>query len=245
MQEKLYAGKEKAVLFLFQGMDTSGKDGVIRKAFAGVNPQGFRVHSFKAPTAEEAAHDFLWRAHQLIPARGYMAAFNRSYYEDVLITRVHGQVSDAEAKRRLKHIRHFEELLADSGVVLVKIFLHISKEFQLEKLKDRIVNPEKNWKFDPNDLVERKSWEAYQRCYEEVFENSGTPDAPWHLVPADNRKYRDWAVLRIAVEKLEGMNLNFPAPYPELQKFLPEIEREQKTPKKSPPPPKRCSSPVT
>ncbi len=226
LQERLVAGKERAVLFLFQGMDCSGKDGVIKKVFAGLHPQGVSAHSFKAPTEEEARHDFLWRAHAAVPALGQIAVFNRSYYEEVLITRIHGKVQDEEAKRRFRHINHFEALLAESGVKVVKIFLHISKQFQLEKLISRIEDPSKNWKFDPGDLKERKSWKRYGEYYEELFEKC-SKEAPWHVVPADNRWYRNYAVLKIAVDALRSLELKEPPANPELQQLLEEIKKEE------------------
>lgn len=226
LQDKLYAGRRHAVLFLFQGMDCSGKDGTIRKAFTGMNPAWLQVHSFKAPTEEEKHHDFLWRAHRIIPELGCIAAFNRSYYEEVLINRVHGVVTDREARKKFRHINHLEELLADSGVKLVKIFLHISKEFQRKKLMERIENPHKNWKFDPNDLVERKAWHHYQNCYEDIFEECSTEEAPWYLVPSDHRWYRDYAVLQIVADTLEDLDLHYPAPRTDLLPLLAELEGE-------------------
>ncbi|WP_341279305.1 PPK2 family polyphosphate kinase [Paenibacillus sp. FSL H8-0537] len=227
LQEKLAASKDQAVLFVIQGMDCSGKDGVTKHVFAGLNPQGVSAHSFKAPTDVEKRHDFIWRAHNNAPELGQIAIFNRSYYEDVLITRVHGAVSDQEAKRRFKHINHFESLLADSGVKVVKIFLHISKEFQLEKLKSRIEDSSKNWKFDPSDLQERKYWEQYQGYYEQVFEKC-SKHAPWHIVPSDHRWYRNYAVLRIAVDALRSMELQDPPANPELKAFLKEIKEQER-----------------
>ncbi|WP_328800611.1 PPK2 family polyphosphate kinase [Paenibacillus sp. LX16] len=227
LQSKLFTEKKQSVLFVFQGMDCSGKDGVIKQVFSNLNPAGVTVHSFKSPTAEELSHDFLWRAHSVTPGRGYIAAFNRSYYEDVLITRVHGQISDKQAKRNIKHIKHFEQLLLDNGVKVVKIFLHISKQFQLEKLIDRIEKPHKNWKLDPSDLQERKFWKQYIQYYEDVLELSATKQAPWYVVPSDNRWYRDYTVLRIAVQTLEEMKLSDPDPRPELESLLPELYKER------------------
>ncbi|WP_141502710.1 PPK2 family polyphosphate kinase [Paenibacillus luteus] len=226
LQEKLIASKQQSVLFIFQGMDCSGKDGVIKKVFAGLNPQGISAYSFKAPTEDEARHDFLWRTHRLVPALGQITVFNRSYYEEVLITRIHGKVEDSEAKQRFKHINHFEALLADSRVKVVKIFLHISKEFQLEKLISRIEDPSKNWKFDPSDLLERKSWKQYGKYYEELFEKCSKA-SPWHIVPSDNRWYRNYAVLNIAVDALRSLELKDPPANPELQVLLEEIKQEE------------------
>ncbi|MEV5030436.1 PPK2 family polyphosphate kinase [Paenibacillus sp. LPE1-1-1.1] len=226
LQEKLVASKEHAVLFIFQGMDCSGKDGVIKKVFAGLHPQGISAHSFKTPSEEEAQHDFLWRAHRAVPALGQIAVFNRSYYEEVLITRVHGKVSDELAKQRFKHINHFERMLTDSGVKVVKIFLHISKEFQLEKLISRIEDTGKNWKFDPSDLKERKAWNQYSELYEELFEKCSKA-APWYAVPSDNRWYRNYAVLRIAVDVLRSLDLKEPPANPELQPLLAKLRMEE------------------
>lgn len=210
LQDKLYASKTNAVLILFQGMDCSGKDGVVKKVLANLNPQGFRAESFKKPSEEELAHDFLWRTHKVMPPKGFITAFNRSYYEDVLITRVHDTISDSEAAKRLKHIQHFEKLQADNGVLVIKIFLHISKAFQYEKLKERIANPEKHWKFDTNDLQERKYWEKYVEAYEDVFTQTGKKLSPWYIVPADERWFRDFLVLSIIVAAMEQLNLKYP-----------------------------------
>ncbi|MEK8129967.1 PPK2 family polyphosphate kinase [Paenibacillus filicis] len=210
LQNKLFAQKQYSVLIVFQGMDCSGKDGTIRKVLGVLNPQGFKVVSFKRPTEDEAAHDFLWRTHRETPARGYITAFNRSYYEDVLITRVHGQVDKKEAKRRFASIRHFEELMADHDTVVLKIFLHISKEFQLNKIRQRLDDPAKAWKFDPTDLAEREYWDEYQRAYEDVFEHCSDKQAPWHIVPSDHRWYRDYLVLNIIVEALRKLPLAYP-----------------------------------
>jgi PPK2 family polyphosphate:nucleotide phosphotransferase len=220
LQDKLIADKKHSLLIVFQGMDCSGKDGVIRKVLSSMNPQGFQVASFKKPTAEELSHDFLWRAHKAVPAAGYIAAFNRSYYEDVLVTRVHGLLSNKEAKQRFKHINNFEKLLINSQVTVIKIFLHISMDFQLDKLKDRLSNPKKKWKFDPADLQERKSWNEYQSAYEDVFNACNFKEAPWYLVPANHRWFRDYLVLQIVVNALEEMNLEYPQPDPELEVLI-------------------------
>lgn len=227
-QDKLFAGKRHGVLFIFQGMDCSGKDGVIKQVFRGINPQGLHAHSFKTPTAEELSHDFLWRAHKIVPAKGEIATFNRSYYEDVLITRVHGTVSDKQAKHNFRHIRHFEKLLADSQVKVVKIFINISPEFQLEKLIERLEKPHKHWKFDRNDLKERKSWPEYMNYYEEAMENCSSEEAPWYVVPGDERWYRDYVVLNIALSTLKGLKLAYPALDPEDIPLLKELKGEVK-----------------
>jgi len=231
-QEKLYASRSHGVLIVFQGMDCSGKDGTVKKVLSALNPQGYRAESFKTPTAEEAAHDFLWRTHERVPQKGYITSFNRSYYEEVLITRVHGLIDGKETKRRLEHIKNFEKLLADSGVLVIKIFLHISKEFQLEKLRDRLADPDKLWKFDPSDLKERQHWDAYARAYEDVFEATGTKRNPWHIVPADHRWYRDYRVLQIIVDAFATLNLAYPqidpATFGELDLEEPKTTKKQK-----------------
>lgn len=210
LQDKLFASKKHAVLILFQGMDCSGKDGVIKKALSNLNPQGFRTESFKKPTEDELAHDFLWRSHKVLPQKGYICAFNRSYYEDVLITRVHKTITDKEAEKRMAHIRNFENLLLDNGVVLIKIFLHISKSFQMDKINERMGNPEKRWKFDPNDLQERQHWDQYVEAYENVFSQTARKKAPWYIVPANERWFRDFLVLQILVDTMERLNLTYP-----------------------------------
>lgn len=226
LQDKLFASKTNGVLILFQGMDCSGKDGVIKKVLSNLNPQGFRAESFKRPTPEESAHDFLWRTHKVVPAKGYMTAFNRSYYEDVLVTRVHGTIGDGEAASRMKSIRHFEKLLANSGVLLIKIFLHISPEFQLEKIRERLSDPEKHWKFDPSDLSERRYWDSYIEAYEDVFRHTATKRSPWHIVPANERWFRDYLVLRILIKSMEKLNLAYPEPDIETRKRIAEFHSE-------------------
>ncbi|MFD0679451.1 MULTISPECIES: PPK2 family polyphosphate kinase [unclassified Paenibacillus] len=228
LQDKLFASKTNGVLILFQGMDCSGKDGVIKKVLSNLNPQGFRAESFKKPTPEESSHDFLWRTHKVVPAKGYIAAFNRSYYEDVLITRVHGMIQDDEAAVRLNHIRDFEKLLTDSGVLLIKIFLHISPEFQLEKIRQRLENPEKLWKFDPSDLEERRYWDQYTAAYEDVFRHTATKHCPWYVVPANERWFRDYLVLRIILRSMEKLDLSYPMANIEVQTLLKQHNEESK-----------------
>ncbi|RED63173.1 PPK2 family polyphosphate kinase [Cohnella lupini] len=210
IQERLFASKTNGVLILFQGMDCSGKDGVVKKVLAGLNPQGFRAESFKQPTSDEAAHDFLWRAHKVAPARGYISSFNRSYYEEVLITRVHSLIDKKTANSRLKYIQQFERMLADNGTALIKIFLHISPEFQLNKINERMENPEKLWKFDPSDLEERRYWDEYMKAYADAFKATATKTNPWHVVPANNRWFRDYLVLKIIVSALSKLKLEYP-----------------------------------
>jgi PPK2 family polyphosphate:nucleotide phosphotransferase len=210
IQERLYASKTNGVLILFQGMDCSGKDGVVKKVLSGLNPQGFRAESFKQPTSDEASHDFLWRAHKVTPAKGYITSYNRSYYEDVLITRVHELIDKKIANQRLKHIQHFEKLLVDNGIVVIKIFLHISRDFQLKKINERMENPEKLWKFDPSDLEERRYWDFYMKAYTDAFKATATKHNPWHVIPANNRWFRDYLVLKVIVSTLHKLGLEYP-----------------------------------
>ena len=212
LQELLWARHRERVLVVLQGMDTSGKDGVIRHVFDGVNPVGVKVASFKAPTPEELAHDFLWRVHARAPAEGELVIFNRSHYEDVLIVRVHGLVPEKVWRRRYEQIREFEALLVESGTTILKFFLHISKHEQKHRLEERLADPARQWKFDPHDLVERERWPAYQEAYGEAIGRTSTPGAPWFVVPAEHKWYRDLVIASILVETLEGLRLEPPAP---------------------------------
>ncbi|MGQ0810432.1 MAG: polyphosphate kinase 2 family protein, partial [Nitrospiraceae bacterium] len=189
LQERLYANGQQALLIVLQGMDTSGKDGTIKNVMSGVNPQGCRVVSFKTPSFKELAHDFLWRVHQEAPAKGHIGIFNRSHYEDVLITRVHGLISDKQAKQRFGQIKEFEELLHENGTTILKFFLHISKEEQRQRLEARIRDPEKRWKFNEGDLEERKLWSDYMSAFEDVISATSTDHAPWFIVPANRKWY--------------------------------------------------------
>ena len=210
LQERLYGNATRALLIVLQGMDTSGKDGTIKHVMSGVNPQGCRVATFKTPTPLELAHDFLWRVHREAPPKGHIGIFNRSHYEDVLITRVHRQISDKQAKLRLHQIQEFEELLSESGTVVLKFFLHISKEEQRERLEERIRDPEKRWKFNVGDLEERKLWDEYMTAFEDVISATSTDHAPWYIVPANRKWYRDLVVADTVVAALEGMKLRRP-----------------------------------
>ncbi|RUT28129.1 polyphosphate kinase 2 family protein [Paenibacillus zeisoli] len=210
LQDILYAEKKHSVLIILQGMDTSGKDGTIKHVFSGVNPQGFNVTSFKKPTVEEASHDFLWRVHQHTPAKGYIAAFNRSQYEDVLVPWVHKTGTEEALRQRLKHIQHFEDMLTSEGTKIIKIFLHISKDKQLQKIHERMEEPRKFWKFDPTDLLEREYWDEYQQAYDEVFASTSTNQVPWYWIPANQKWFRNYMVLRILVQTLESLNLEYP-----------------------------------
>lgn len=212
LQERLYADASRALLIVLQGMDTSGKDGTIRNVMSGVNPQGCRVASFKAPTRLELAHDFLWRVHWEVPAKGHIGIFNRSHYEDVLVTRVHDDISAREVKRRWRHINEFEALLHESGTKVLKFFLYISKEEQRERLQKRIQNPDKRWKFNLGDLEERKLWDRYMAAFEDVISATSTDHAPWYIVPANRKWYRDLVVAGTVVGALEEMKLACPKP---------------------------------
>ena len=223
LQDILFAQKEHSVLVILQGMDSSGKDGTVKHIFSGINPQGFMVTSFKKPSLEEMAHDFLWRVHQKTPPKGYISAFNRSHYEDVLVPRVHGGLKDDDVKRRFKQNRHFEEMLVDEGTTIIKLFLHISKEKQLEKIQERLNDPKKHWKFDVSDLQERQYWDEYQKAYEDIFVKSNTEKAPWYWIPANHRWYRNYLALSIVVKTLEGLDLKYPkldTPTPDISELI-------------------------
>jgi PPK2 family polyphosphate:nucleotide phosphotransferase len=210
LQERLYANRTRALLIILQGMDTSGKDGTIKHVMSGVNPQGCRVASFKEPSEKEREQDFLWRIHQEVPPKGYIGIFNRSQYEDVLITRVHGLVSKKVVTQRFNQINEFEELLVENGTAIVKLFLHISKDEQKERLAERICDPEKRWKFSEGDLEERKLWGEYMTAFEDVMAATSTDRAPWYIVPANRKWYRNLVVAEIVVQALAAMKLSTP-----------------------------------
>jgi len=188
-----------------QATDTGGKDGTIRAVFEHTNPQGVHVASFKRPTSEELAHDYLWRVHKHTPAAGHITIFNRSHYEDVLVVRVKQLVEEAQWKKRYEHIRNFEQMLADEGTTIVKIYLHISKEEQRERLQARIDNPDKHWKFEIGDLKERLVWDEYQLAFEEMLAETSTDAAPWYVIPANRKWYRNVVISQLLVNTLEGM----------------------------------------
>ncbi|MCJ7549201.1 MAG: polyphosphate kinase 2 family protein [Anaerolineae bacterium] len=210
LQELLYAEGKQRVLIVLQAMDTGGKDGVIRHVFEGVNPQGVKVAGFKVPSQVEVAHDYLWRVHQKTPGKGEIAVFNRSHYEDVLVVRVHHLVPDAVWSRRYDHINAFERMLADEGTVILKFFLHISKEEQRERLQARLDEPDKRWKFSLGDLDERKLWDDYIAVYEDVLSKTSTEWAPWYVVPADRKWYRNLVIGTVLTEVLEGLDMQHP-----------------------------------
>jgi PPK2 family polyphosphate:nucleotide phosphotransferase len=210
LQEKLYADGRHRLLVILQGMDTSGKGGTIRRVFEGIDPTGVRVAGFKKPTETELAHDFLWRVHPHVPADGEMVIFDRSHYEDVLIVRVHELVPAKRWKARYRHIRDFEKMLADEGTTILKFFLHISKDEQRERLQARLDDPKKHWKFRVGDLAERKHWDAYQEAFEDAIGETARPHAPWYVVPADHKWYRDLVVCKAIIATLEGLDLDYP-----------------------------------
>jgi PPK2 family polyphosphate:nucleotide phosphotransferase len=199
LQELLAAAQHHSILMVLQGMDTSGKDGTIRHVLAHVNPQGCQVHSFKAPTAEELAHDFLWRVHKVTPAKGVMGIFNRSQYEDVLVARVHNLVPEDVWKHRYEEINHFEHLLARSNTIILKFFLYISSDEQAQRLLDREKDKDKAWKLSVDDWVERKYWDAYQQAYEDAISKCSTDYAPWYIVPSNHKWYRNLAIAHTLV----------------------------------------------
>ena len=216
LQERLWAENARSVLVVFQAMDAGGKDGAIRKVFGGVNPQGCRVTSFKAPSEEELAHDFLWRVNKATPRKGEIGIFNRSHYEDVLIVRVHDLVPKSVWSKRYAIINSFEANLAASGTTIVKFFLHISKEEQADRFRKRLENPDKHWKFKLADLAERKHWDEYQEAFEDALSKTSTTVAPWYVIPSDSKWYRDWAVLSVLVETMRAMDPQFPPPEDDL-----------------------------
>jgi len=220
LQEMLYAQGEKSLLVVLQAMDAGGKDSTIKRVFEGVNPQGVRVSSFKAPSKEELDHDFLWRIHHHTPPKGFIGIFNRSHYEDVLIVRVNGLVPDEVWKARYDHINNFERLLYDNGTHILKFFLHISKAEQKERFEERLTRPDKHWKFSRGDLPVRERWEDYMRAYEDVLTKTNTEYAPWHIVPANRKWYRNVVVTKAIVDKLESMGLAYPEAEPNLDEVI-------------------------
>jgi PPK2 family polyphosphate:nucleotide phosphotransferase len=218
-QEVLYAQAKYAVLIVFQAMDAGGKDGAIEHIFSGVNPQGCSVASFKAPTHLELAHDYLWRYHLAVPRKGMIGIFNRSHYESVLVERVKEIVPKKVWEKRYEQINGFEAMLAAENVVTLKFYLHISKKEQAERLQARLDNPEKNWKFDPGDLVERKRWDDYMDAFEDALTHCSTASAPWYVIPANRKWFRNWAISDIIVRTLKELPLKYPKPVEDLKKY--------------------------
>jgi PPK2 family polyphosphate:nucleotide phosphotransferase len=223
LQERLYAEEDRALLIVLQGLDAAGKDGTVKHVLRGTNPSGVRVHSFKEPTSEELAHDFLWRYHQATPADGVIGVFNRSHYEDVLVVRVKDLAPESLWRSRFDSINDFERMLVREGTTIVKFFLHLSKDEQLEKFRERLEREDKYWKWSDNDLREREHWDAYQRAYEEAIDATSTPWAPWYVIPADHRWVRNYVVARVLAGTLSAMNPRFPEPPAAVRRFA---ERE-------------------
>ncbi len=219
LQELLYANSTDAVLLLFQGLDASGKDGAIRRVLERVNPIGVEIANFKVPSDEERAHDYLWRVHQAVPRYGRIGTFNRSHYEAVLVERVLGLASHKICLQRYDQIVAWERMLAENHVVLVKFFLHISREEQAERFRARLDDPRKNWKFSKEDLNVRKQWDAYGEAYEEMLNATSHKDARWHIIPADHKWYRDLVVAETVVKAMESLHLKWPKPKENLSKI--------------------------
>lgn len=212
LQEVLWAEGKHALLIILQALDAGGKDGTIKHVMRGVNPQGCQVTSFKVPTEEELAHDYLWRVHKATPRRGYIGIFNRSHYEDVLVVRVHNLVPEAAWQQRYEQINQFEKLLVDTGTTILKFFLYISKDEQKERFEARLRDPRKNWKFSMGDVKERGYWDDYMRAYEDALSRCSTPWAPWYVIPADHKWVRNLAVSHVIIEALEKLDMRFPPP---------------------------------
>lgn len=212
LQDKLYAEGQRSLLVILQGIDCSGKDGTVRAVFNHCGPIGVKVQPFKAPSADELSHDYLWRVHQACPPKGYIGIFNRSHYEDVLVVKVKGYAPAEAIERRYDEINAFEKMLADNGTKILKFMLNISKEEQAERLNERIEMPEKRWKFNPGDLEDRKLWDDYMKAYETVLRRCSTGHAPWYVIPADRNWVRNAAISRIVRETLEDMNPKYPEP---------------------------------
>ncbi len=212
LQKMLYAQNKHRVLVVMQAMDTGGKDGCIKHVFSRVDPQGLNVVSFKKPSPDDLARDFLWRIHQHVPQNGHLTVFNRSHYEDIIAVRVKKIYPEKVWKNRYQHIVDFERMLVDEGTTIIKIFLHISKDEQKARLQARLDNPDKYWKFNPDDLKDRARWDHFMETYEDVIEKTSTDVAPWFVVPADRKWYRNLCVARIMVEALKGLKMKFPEP---------------------------------
>lgn len=210
LQRRFYAEDRLGLLVVLQAMDTGGKDGAIRKVFSGVNPQGVRVARFERPTPIELAHDYLWRVHAQAPRKGEIVIFNRSHYEDVLVVRVNELVPKKVWKKRYQHIRDFERLLADEGTAIVKFCLHIDRDEQARRLQSRLDDPDKNWKFDAHDLEQRKCWDDYMRAFRDAIVETHAPHAPWYVIPANRKWFRDYAVMRVLVDTLRGIDPRYP-----------------------------------
>ena len=224
LQKVFNADARHALLVILQGRDASGKDGVVRTVIGACNPAGVRVQSFKAPTPVELAHDFLWRIHQVAPEKGMIGIFNRSQYEDVLVVRVHSLVPESVWSKRYAQINDFERMLTENGTVVLKFFLHVSQDEQKVRLRDRVEDETKNWKFNAGDLDERKEWDDYTAAYRDALSKCSTDWAPWYVVPSDSNKARNYLIAKRMVETLEGLNLSYPKPKADLGKYLKSLE---------------------
>ena len=220
LQNVFYADGKRALLIVLQGRDASGKDGVVRTVIGACNPSGVRIQSFKAPTPVELAHDFLWRIHQVMPEKGMMGIFNRSHYEDVLVVRVNELVPESVWSKRYEQINNFEKMLSENGTVILKFFLHVSQDEQKERLRERVDDETKNWKFNAGDLDERAKWDEYTDAYRDALLKCSTEWAPWYVVPADSNKARNYLIAKRIVETLEGLELSYPRPKADLGKYL-------------------------
>lgn len=225
LQEIFYASKKYGLLIILQGMDCSGKDGTVKKVLTGVNPNGFYVENFKVPTPLELSHDYLWRIHKKIPAKGEIFVFNRSYYEDVLVTRVHKTIDSKTAFNRFNEIKNFEKYLFSNNMIVLKFFLHISKEFQQKKLKNRLESTKKNWKFSELDLKERMFWDKYQEYYTDILSNCSTKETPWHIIPSNCRWFRDYIILKTIVKNLTNLKLKYPCVEGNIKTLIEEVKR--------------------
>jgi len=210
LQRRLFAENKHGLLFVLQAMDTGGKDSTIRRVFSGVNPNGVRVARFQKPSDNEFAHDYLWRVHQKTPRKGEIVIFNRSHYEDVLVVRTNKLVPKSVWSKRYRHIKNFEQLLSDEGTRIIKIYLHIDRDEQKQRLQDRLDDPNKYWKFDEHDLEQRKHWDAYMDAFGDMIRKTSTDNAPWYIIPANRKWFRDYAVLNILVNTLKEMDPQYP-----------------------------------
>jgi len=220
LQDILNAEGKRKILLVLQGMDASGKDGTVRHVFSECDPLGVRLASFKTPSGDELAHDYLWRVHQQVPKAGELVIFNRSHYEDVLIVKVHDWIDDAECRRRYAQINDFERLLSETGTTIIKCFLHISKEEQKIRLQERLDDPTKTWKFNPGDLKERALWPKYTQAYEQALKATSTQYAPWYVIPADSKTNRNLLISRLLLNALKGMKLSYPPAPAEYQSIV-------------------------
>ena len=224
LQELLYAENKRKVLVILQGIDTSGKDGTIEHVFGDVNPQGTNVFNFKVPSKKELAHDYLWRVHQHTPGIGEIVIFNRSHYEDVLVVRVHELAPKSVWEKRYDHINAFEKLLADEGTTIIKFFLNVSKKEQAERFLARLDRPHKRWKFNPDDLEERKHWDEYKAAYEGMLSRTSTPWAPWYVIPCDRKWYRNLVIASIIEDTIKNLDMQYPAEVENIDSYRDRLE---------------------